>query len=109
MPQKQQNASALSEDAAVLRHRPHALPWEFDTQDTGVTGFIPRFESTAVLPHLLPLCVIYLPSPCQEWENGKGQSVPGMHPGSEDSAPGSIGMQEKDALETQSSAPGKCK
>ena len=68
MLRKQQNPSAVPEDVAVLRHRPHALPWEFGTRETGVTGLIPCFVSTTVLLHLLTSCVIYLLSPRQEWE-----------------------------------------
>ena len=58
--QKQLNPSGVPEDAAVLRHRPPALLWEFGAGDIGVTGLIPCFISTTLLLHPLPSCVIYL-------------------------------------------------
>lgn len=78
---KQQNPSAVPKDAAALRHRPRALPWDFGTRDTGVTGLIPCFVTTTVLLHLLPSCVIYLLSPCQEWEHGEDRVARGCSRG----------------------------
>lgn len=86
---KRQNPSAVPEDAAVLRHQPHVITWEFGTQDTGVTGLIASFVSTTVLLHLLPSCVIYL---LGKW---RGQSGPGKQLGSKGSALVALGCRRR--------------
>lgn len=71
-------------DAAVLRHQPHGLPWEFGTQDTGVTGLIPCFTGTHCTAAPPPSM-----SAVSEQRMGtrRGQSGSEMFPGNEDSAP----------------------
>ena len=81
MPWKQQDPGAVPEDAAVLRHRPPALPWELGAWDTGITGFTPCFVSPSVLLHLLLSRVIYLLSQRQEWENGEDRAARGCSQG----------------------------
>lgn len=78
---KQQNPRAVPEDAAVLRHWPHELPWEFGTWDIGVTGLIPCFVSTTVLLHLIPPRVICLLTLRQEWENREDRVARGCSRG----------------------------